>query len=223
MDTPRLRADEHTVDVRLGTFTLEAALGVPRHAAGLVILVGAGDQPSQPYRLLATAFRQGGLGTLLLNLLTPAEAAAARRSLDQQPDPAFLAERLQNAADWAASHADTRRLGRGYFGGGPAAPAALVAAARRPDQVRAIVTSGSRPDLAGDVLPHVQAPTLMLVGDQDLPTLGLHQFAFEQLTSEKRIDVLPGVSHVLEASGGLDIAARRAREWFLAHLQPPVG
>jgi dienelactone hydrolase len=133
-------------------------------------------------------------------------------------DIELLAERLVDATNWLAQFPDTRHLRIGYFGASTGAAAALVAAAVRPDAVGAIVSRGGRPDLAGAALPHVQAPTLLIVGGNDGQVIELNRTALAQMRSEKQLVIVPGATHLFEEPGSLDEVARLARDWFHRHL-----
>ena len=214
------KIDERPVDVRVGNFTLEGQLAVPRDALGVVLFAhGSGSSRHSPRnRAVAEMLQAGGLATLLMDLLTPSEEATDQRTAELRFDIGLLAERLVGATDWLGHLPDTRRLNIGYFGASTGVAAALVAAAERPVQVRAIVSRGGRPDLAGDALARVQAPTLLLVGGDDVPVIGLNQFALEQLGSRARLDIIPEAGHLFEEPGKLEAVASRARDWFEEHL-----
>ena len=212
--------DERTIDVRVANFTLEGALAVPRGASGLVLFVhGSGSSRFSPRnRFVAAVLREAGLATLLMDLLTPAEDAMDQRTADYRYDIAMLASRVVDATDWLSYFPDTRRLPLGYFGASTGAAAALLAAVERPEMVKAVVSRGGRPDLAGPVLGQVRAPTLLLVGADDGPVVDLNRDALTQLPGEKRFDLIPNASHLFEEPGALELVAVRAREWFEQHL-----
>jgi putative phosphoribosyl transferase len=215
-----VRVDEQLVDVRVGTFTLEGQLVVPRNAQALVVFAyDTGNSRHSPRNQAVTESMHGAaLGTLSLDLLTPNEAAIDRRTGDLRHDVGLLAERLVAAVDWLAGYPPTRRLDVGLLGDGVGAAAALVAAADRPESIKAIVCRSGRPDLAGPAIQRVQAPVLFLVGGDDIPTIGLNQFAYDQLTAPKKLDIISGASHKFQEPGKLESAARRARDWFEEHL-----
>ena len=166
-----------------GPVELEGTLGIPTGAVGLVLFAhGSGSSRHSPRnRAVAEALRREGLGTLLLDLLTPEEEAVDRRTVHLRFDIGLLADRLVHTLDWLRQQSNTRHLRIGLFGASTGAAAALVAAAERPDAVHAVVSRGGRPDLAGPSLPQVQAPTLLLVGGYDEPVLELNRKALEQL------------------------------------------
>jgi pimeloyl-ACP methyl ester carboxylesterase len=223
VSTP-LTSDERAIDVRLGRFTLEGSFNRPRGAAGLVIWAEAGGHGLGPRRRIVTdVLHNAALATITINLLTPAEAAVDQRSGELRQDIDLLAARLIEATDWTEQFPDTCALATGYLAVDAVAAAALTAAAARPNRIGAVVSGGGRPDLAGEeVLSQVQAPTLLLVGDRDVPAIGLNEYALEMLPGKKRLDVLPGASQLLEGAGPLETVARRAREWFTAHLPRPA-
>ncbi|WP_119301949.1 dienelactone hydrolase family protein [Dongia deserti] len=202
--------------VEIGTLGLQALLGVPNDASGLVIFAhGSGSGRLSPRNNhVAAALRKAGLATLLLDLLTPSE------ELDRADvfDIPLLASRLNLATEWASQHPDAKALRVGYFGASTGAGAALVGAAKTPDQVRAVVSRGGRPDLAGDALPRVRAPTLLIVGSLDEPVIGLNRRAQARLTCKTELAIVPGASHLFEEPGTLDIVVQHATRWFRNHL-----
>jgi len=150
--------------------------------------------------------------------LTPDEEAIDLRTGQIRFDIGLLAERLVGITDWLAENHDTRQLRVGYFGASTGAAAALVAAAERPNVVHAVVSRGGRPDLAGPALGQVSAPTLLIVGGNDLQVIDLNRWAFGQLRCEKKLVIVPGATHLFEEPGTLDEVARLAREWFVSYL-----
>jgi dienelactone hydrolase len=155
---------------------------------------------------------------LLIDLLTPKEEAIDLQTAHLRFDIALLAQRLVAATDWLAKNARTQHLPIGYFGASTGAPAALVAAADRAAKVGAVVSRGGRPHLAGTALSRVRAPTLLIVGGNDVEVIELNQAALAQLHCEKRLVIIPGATHLFEEPGTLDEVARLAREWFQRHL-----
>ena len=234
MDRNSPSGDERLVQVAAGGVTLEGTLGLPEGARGTsaprgtsalrgVVLFahGSGSSRHSPRnRAVAGALRAGRLATLLIDLLTGEEEAADRRTMHLRFDIGLLAERLVGATDWLAQEPDTRDLRVGYFGASTGAGAALVAAAERPDAVGAVVSRGGRPDLAGSALPRVRAPTLLIVGGDDVPVLGMNREALARLRAEKQLEIVPGATHLFEEPGALDVVARLARDWFVRHLAP---
>jgi dienelactone hydrolase len=153
-----------------------------------------------------------------MDLLTQREEAVDQLTAQLRFDIRLLAERLVAATDWLAQQPETRELGLGYFGASTGAAAALIAAAERADIVRAVVSRGGRPDLAGDALARVRAPTLLIVGGRDEVVIELNKAALQQLRTEKRLEIVPGATHLFEEPGTLEQVARLARDWFLRHL-----
>ena len=155
---------------------------------------------------------------MLIDLLTPEEEEVDLRTRHLRFNIGLLAERLVGATDWLRRSPETQHLRIGYFGASTGAGAALVAAAERPEDVGAVVSRGGRPDLAGPALPRVAAPTLLIVGGNDLPVIGMNREAMEQLRVEKRFEIVPGATHLFEEPGALEEVARLAAGWFVRHL-----
>jgi dienelactone hydrolase len=162
--------------------------------------------------------REGGLATVLMDLLTREEEAIDARTAHLRFDIAFLARRLVAATDWLQTRAETRGLALGYFGASTGAAAALMAATERPEAVRAIVSRGGRPDLAGPALTRVKAPTLLIVGSLDHPVIRMNREALTHVTAEAQLEIVPGATHLFEEPGTLDEVARLARAWFARWL-----
>ncbi|HEY1378234.1 MAG TPA: dienelactone hydrolase family protein [Gemmataceae bacterium] len=214
-------AVEHPVRVRTGPVELDGTLAVPQSAAGVVVFAhGSGSGRHSPRnRFVARVLREAGLGTLLIDLLTAAEEAVDVRTAHLRFDIGLLAERVVGATDWLAGVEATAALPVGCFGASTGAGAALVAAAQRPERVRAVVSRGGRPDLAAEYLPRVQAPTLLIVGGDDEPVIGLNRQALDRLGSkEKGLHIVPGATHLFEEPGALEEVARLAADWFARHL-----
>jgi len=211
---------EAVVGVGAGAVTLEGNLNLPDGAQGIVLFAhGSGSSRHSPRnRYVAAVLQQAGLATLLVDLLTPAEEAVDLRTAHLRFDIELLAERLVGATDWLASQPETQNLRVGYFGASTGGGAALVAAARRPERVDAVVSRGGRPDLAGAALPHVEAPTLLIVGGHDYPVIDMNRAALAELRCEKRLEIVPGATHLFEEPGALEEVARLARDWFVSHL-----
>jgi len=208
--------------VQLPPLGLEGMLTLPAGAAGLVLFAhGSGSSRLSPRNTyVARALQTAGLGTLLFDLLSDAEADDRRRVFDIP----LLAERLLAAAQWAEHRTRGERLPIGFFGASTGAAAALVAAARAPMPVGAVVSRGGRPDLAGESLPEVRAPTLLIVGGDDTDVLALNREALAELTCEKALEIVPGASHLFEEPGALDWVIDLARSWFTRHLiRPEAG
>ena len=200
--------------------TLEGDLTIPEGAAGIVLFAhGSGSSRFSPRnRAVASELQAGGLATLLLDLLTVEEEQAEAATRHLRFNIELLATRLGAATDWIGRRADTRALPIGYFGASTGAAAALVAASHRRHIIRAIVSRGGRPDLAGEALGTVQAATLLIVGGLDTQVVALNQEAFRRLRCMKRIDIVPGATHLFEEPGALESVSRLARQWFDEYL-----
>jgi putative phosphoribosyl transferase len=212
---------EVEVAVRIPPVGLEGDLVIPPEAPGIVVFAhGSGSsRHSSRNRRVAGELQRGGLATLLMDLLTEPEEDIDVRTRHLRFDIGMLADRLLQAADWLQAQDETSRLKFGFFGASTGGGAALVAAARRPDLIAAVVSRGGRPDLAGpDHLARVQCPTLLLVGSRDEPVIEMNESAMRQMRAECRLEIVPGATHLFEEPGTLDHVARRATEWFGQHL-----
>jgi len=208
------------VHVTAGPIALEGNLAIPDGAHGIVLFAhGSGSSRHSPRnRFVASELQGRGLATLLIDLLTAEEEQVDMRTGHLRFDIGMLAHRLVVTTDWLANQAQTEQLKLGYFGASTGAAAALVAAAERPKRVAAVVSRGGRPDLAGPALPNVAAPTLLIVGGDDGPVIGLNRQAYARLHVEKRLEIVPGASHLFEEPGTLEEVARLAGEWFERYL-----
>jgi putative phosphoribosyl transferase len=213
------------VRIAVGPVTLNGDLDVPEGAQGVVLFAhGSGSSRHSPRnRFVAGALQEGGLATLLIDLLTEEEEHREQFTRHLRFDIGMLAERLVDVTEWLAEQPQTRELKVGYFGASTGAGAALVAAAQRPRSVGAVVSRGGRPDLAGDALPVVQAPTLLIVGGADVQVIPLNREASDRLRCEKRLEIIPGATHLFEEPGALEEVARLARQWFARYLVPGVA
>jgi putative phosphoribosyl transferase len=202
--------------IRTGVVGLEADLAVPRDATGVVVFAhGSGSSRLSPRnRMVASRLQQAGLGTLLFDLLTPAEDAVYSNRFDIP----LLASRLLTATSWLREQPGLENVGVGYFGASTGAAAALVAAAELDGTISAVVSRGGRPDLAGDSLPRVTAPVLLIVGGDDPVVIEMNRDAFARLGVEKRLDIVPGATHLFEEPGTLEQVAELATGWFAEHL-----
>jgi putative phosphoribosyl transferase len=211
------------VRIPSGGARVDGDLAVPEGARGLVVFAhGSGSsRHSGRNRHVAGMLREGGLGTLLMDLLTPDEEAVDVVTREHRFDIPLLGRRLVDALDWIPS-SPAAGLPVGLFGASTGAAAALVAAAARPRAVAAVVSRGGRPDLAGAALPQVTAPTLLIVGSEDREVLALNRSALARLGAHGELTVVPGATHLFEEPGALDAVAGLARDWFLRHL-PGVG
>lgn len=204
------------VAVELDDVTVGGTLTLPECVFGLVVFAhGSGSSRFSPRnRQVAGVLHDAGLGTLLIDLLTEREEVIDLRTAELRFDIPLLARRVTGAVDWAAK----RELPIGLFGASTGAAAALVAAAERPELVEGVVSRGGRPDLAGEALSRVEAPTLLIVGGDDRVVLDLNRRAMARMTTETRLEVVPGASHLFEEPGALDEVSRLARDWFLEKL-----
>jgi dienelactone hydrolase len=211
---------ERTVSFLADGVELEGTLGIPESARGVVLFAhGSGSSRFSPRnRYVARVFRDSGLATLLIDLLSRDEERIDEITRELRFDIAMLASRLEAAIDWLRAEPVTRDLPVGLFGASTGAAAALVAAAARPDRVGAVVSRGGRPDLANDALPSVHAPTLLIVGGRDELVIGLNQKARAAMRTDVRLEIVPGATHLFEEPGTLERVAELARDWFLAHL-----
>ena len=208
--------EERTVHVAAGRQALEGDLSVPAHARGVVLFAhGSGSSRfSARNKHVAAVLQEHGFATLLLDLLTPNEEQLDQLSGEYRFDIGRLAERLIGAAAWLAAEDSTAGLALSIFGASTGGGAALVAAAELPERVAAVVSRGGRPDLAGDALERVVAPTLLIVGGNDEVVLELNRAALAKLRATARLEVIPGATHLFEEPGTLDEVARHAVAWF---------
>ncbi|GIM91062.1 dienelactone hydrolase family protein [Paractinoplanes toevensis] len=200
---------------------LEGDLNLPGGAHGVVVFAhGSGSSRHSPRnRHIADELARRGLGTLLVDLLSPAEEVDEARSHHLRFDIGLLADRLIGLVDWLGERPETRMLPVGLFGASTGAAAALVAAAARPDQVHAVVSRGGRPDLAGPAIIEVRAPTLFVVGAKDVAVLDLNEQARETMTVTAELRIVPDATHLFEEPGALAVVAEEAGTWFAAHLR----
>jgi putative phosphoribosyl transferase len=213
---------EESVRVNVDSISLEGDLVMPAGTTGIVLFAhGSGSGRHSPRnRFVARQLQTAGVGTLLLDLLTGDEEASDARTGHLRFDINLLADRLGGTTAWLANDPRTKGLAIGYFGASTGAGAALVSAARRPEQIDAVVSRGGRPDLAGPALPAVQAPTLLIVGGDDTPVIPLNEHALSRLGSRtKKLVIVPGASHLFEEPGALEEVARLAAEWFARYLR----
>lgn len=201
---------------------LEGDLVIPENATAVIAFAhGSGSsRHSKRNQYVARVLQQGGLATLLFDLLTAAEERVDNVTAELRFDIPLLARRLSEATAWLRKNKDTRDLLIGYFGASTGAAAALVAAAERRGEVFAVVSRGGRPDLAGAALPLVKASTLLIVGGEDTPVIAMNQDALRQLRmEEKKLEIVPGATHLFEEPGTLEKVAILARDWFKRELR----
>ena len=208
------------VHIAVNGLRLEGDLGVTEGARGVIVFAhGSGSSRFSPRnRFVATVLNSAKLATMLVDLLTSEEERVDDRTARLRFDIGLLAERVTAVTDWVTSDPRTRGLPIGYFGASTGAAAALVAAAERANTVRAVVSRGGRPDLAGPALPHVRAPTLLVVGGEDDLVIELNREAMRDLRCEKRMVIVPRATHLFEEPGALENVSRLAREWFETYL-----
>jgi putative phosphoribosyl transferase len=206
--------------IAIGDVRLEGELEIPEGAAAIVAFAhGSGSNRLSPRnREVAGMLHEAGMATLLFDLLTEREAEADAFNRQYRFDIPLLAERLLGATDWLTGQPRTRDLPLGYFGASTGAAAALVAAAERPQRVRASVSRGGRPDLAHEALRRVRTPTLLIVGSQDTPVIELNRQALAQIKAPRRFELVPGASHLFEEPGTLEDVAHLAQRWFAEYL-----
>ncbi|MFL6545159.1 MAG: dienelactone hydrolase family protein [Candidatus Udaeobacter sp.] len=210
------------VQIPAGRAVLAGNLAIPDGAVALVLFAhGSGSSRHSPRnQFVARTLKDAGLATLLFDLLTPEEEAIDMRTGDLRFNIGLLAERLVHATNWAKQQDETRDLRTGYFGSSTGGAAALVAAVDIPQDVDAIVSRGGRPDLAGDALPKVQAPSLLIVGGNDDIVIELNEMARDQMRCEVKLEIVPGATHLFEEPGALEKVAKLASDWFVSHIGP---
>jgi putative phosphoribosyl transferase len=210
------------VRIPVGTVAVDGDLDVPYAATGVVLFAhGSGSSRLSPRnRYVAEVLEQARLATLLLDLLTPEEEAIDKQTAQLRFDIGLLAKRLVLAADWLRKHEETADLPIACFGASTGAAAALIAAVERAGVVHAVVSRGGRPDLAADALDRVDVPTLLIVGELDSQVLELNEQALRRLgAAVKRLEIVPGATHLFTEPGALEQVAQLARGWFVDHLQ----
>jgi pimeloyl-ACP methyl ester carboxylesterase len=219
------------IDIPVGDVGLAGILTVPPRARGVVVFAhGSGSGRFSPRNTaVADVLVQAGFGTLLVDLLTAEEEAEDLITARLRFDIRLLADRVIGAIDWLDADAvvgdlppSLRHLPIGCFGASTGAAAALIAAAERPDRVAAVVSRGGRPDLAGDALRRVTAPTLLIVGGRDVDVIRLNRQAQSLLAGESRLEIVPGAGHLFEEPGALERVAELTRDWFERHLVAPA-
>ncbi|MDQ2669669.1 MAG: dienelactone hydrolase family protein [Gemmatimonadota bacterium] len=212
------------IRIPLDGVTLDGTLTIPPDARGLVLFAhGSGSSRHSPRnRYVAATLQERGFGTLLMDLLTAEEEQVDQVTRHLRFDVHLLADRLASAAHWAEDAPETAPLPVGYFGASTGAAAALVAAAREPSRVFAVVSRGGRPDLAGDALTAVRAPTLLIVGGRDEVVIQLNQEAQARMRAETALEIVPGATHLFEETGALEEVAALAAAWFETNVRSAV-
>jgi len=213
------------VRIPAGRAMLDGNLTLVDQKKALVLFAhGSGSSRHSPRnQFVARTLNEAGLATLLFDLLTPEEESVDLYTREHRFNIGLLAERLVHATKWAKQQKQTADLRVGYFGSSTGGGAALVAAAELPDEVGPVVSRGGRPDLAGDALPKVKAPTLLIVGGEDHVVIELNEQARAQMKCECKIEIVPGATHLFEEPGALEHVAKLASDWFLLHAAGTVG
>jgi dienelactone hydrolase len=213
--------DAESIVIPVAGGQIEADLRVPDGATGLVIFAhGSGSSRfSSRNRSVAEALRSNGFGTLLLDLLTREEDSVDVHTREHRFDIELLGRRVLSATDWTQDRSDLRQLPIGYFGASTGAAAALIGAAARPHVIRAVVSRGGRPDMAEEALPRVMAPTLLIVGGDDEPVIGMNRDAMRKMQTVVELEIIPGATHLFEEAGTLEQVMNLAIGWFRRHLR----
>ncbi len=212
--------EERSIRIQAHGVEIRGDLVVPDGARAIVVFAhGSGSSRHSPRnRYVAQGLHEGGIATLLIDLLTEEEERVDERTRQHRFDIDLLARRLEAALDWVYEQPDLSALPAGLFGASTGAGAALIAAAHRPDRVGAVVSRGGRPDLAGDALDDVRAATLLIVGERDPVVIDLNEQAFRRLPESAELEIVPAASHLFEEEGALEVVIRSARDWFEANL-----
>ena len=219
------KIEMNEVRIPAGRVTLDGNLTTIDGATAIVLFVhGSGSSRHSPRnQFVARTLNNAGLATLLFDLLTPEEDAIDARTAELRFNIELLGERLVHATNWAKQQEQTLNLRIGYFGSSTGGGAALVAAAELPQDAGAVVSRGGRPDLAGEALPKVQAPTLLIVGGRDDIVIELNEQARDRMRCEVKLQIVPGATHLFEEPGALERVAELASDWFLLHAAGSAG
>jgi len=206
--------------IPVGREEIQGDLRIPENSTAMVAFAhGSGSSRHSPRnKYVADVLNTAGIGTLLMDLLTPNEELLDFQSGEHRFDITLLAERLSTVTTWLRSQSTTQRLHTGYFGSSTGAAAAIVAAAKHRVVIEAVVSRGGRPDLAGDSLTSVPCPTLLIVGGNDRSVIELNRQAATQLKAEHRLEIIPNAGHLFEEPGALEQVAGLAARWFEKHL-----
>jgi putative phosphoribosyl transferase len=212
---------ESVLKIPVGNVEVEGNMFLPEQAQGLVVFAhGSGSSRFSPRnQYVAKEINKANIGTLLFDLLTPGEEEEDELTGEYRFDIALLAQRLIGVTQWLKNDPSTQNYKLGYFGASTGAAAALIAAAKLPEAVSVVVSRGGRPDLAGEYLSQVQAPTLLLVGGWDDEVIELNKQAQQQMTNENKLVVIPSATHLFEEPGKLEEVARFATDWFQRFLK----
>jgi dienelactone hydrolase len=208
------------VQIHAGRAVLHGNLNIPENASALVLFAhGSGSSRHSPRnQFVSRTLNEAGLATLLFDLLTPEEEAIDMQTREHRFNIELLAMRLGHSTKWAKQQEQTSNLGLGYFGSSTGGAAALMAAMDAPQNVDAVVSRGGRPDLAGEALPKVKAPTLLIVGGNDDVVIELNEQARDRMHCEVKLEIIPGATHLFEEPGALEKVAQLASQWFSRHL-----
>ena len=208
------------VQIQAGREVLLGNLHLPENASALVLFAhGSGSSRHSPRnQFVARTLNEARLATLLFDLLTPEEEAIDMQTREHRFNIGLLAVRLGHATKWAKQQEQTSNLGLGYFGSSTGAAAALMAAVGAPQNVDAVVSRGGRPDFAGEALPKVKAPTLLIVGGNDDIVIELNEQARDKMRCEAKLEIIPGATHLFEEPGALEKVAQLASDWFVLHF-----
>jgi pimeloyl-ACP methyl ester carboxylesterase len=219
-EAPPPKVPAREIEIHVGSHTLHGLLNMPDRPRGLVMFIhGSGSsRHSLRNQQVALGLQQGNLATFLFDLLTPPEESFDLQTATFRFDIPFLTRRVLEVTDWVLEQPELSQLPIGYFGASTGAAAGLAAAATRPAAVDAIVSRGGRPDLAGESLPIVESPTLLIVGGNDPETLKLNEQAVVQMRCEREMRIIPGATHLFEELGALDRVTHLARGWFRRYL-----
>jgi dienelactone hydrolase len=220
MSKSREKVQNQPVLIKVDSLSLEGNLSIPEGAKAIVLFAhGSGSSRFSPRNnYVASILQRSHLATLLFDLLSPEEEEIDLRTRHLRFDIKLLAERLVGATDWLKQNSRLGNFPIGYFGASTGGGAALVAAVQRPQDVGAVVSRGGRPDLAGAALGFVRSPTLLIVGGNDLPVIALNEDAFRQIKAPKKLEIVPGATHLFEEAGALERVAILASQWFQQYL-----
>jgi len=213
--------EENAVRIPVDKTTIEGNLVMPPHAKGVVLFAhGSGSGRFSPRnQYVAKVLNQAGIATLLIDLLTKQEEEEDLQTGQFRFDINLLAQRLIGATEWLRKNPRTKNLAFGYFGASTGAAAALISAAKLPEGIKAVVSRGGRPDLAWDYIPNVKAPTLFIVGGNDTVVIDLNKKALKNFSAQKKLEIVPGASHLFEETGKLEEVAKLAASWFSKYLR----
>ena len=213
------RAPERDITIGTSAGNIHGTLAIPEGATGIVVFAhGSGSSRHSPRnREVAAALQEAGFATFLFDLLTAQEDAVDQRTREYRFNIPLLGTRLVTVTDWLHEQPETADLGIGYFGASTGAAAALIAASKRHD-TKAVVSRGGRPDLAGEALDHVTAPTLLIVGESDEQVIGMNERAKTHLTGVSELVRVPGATHLFEEPGTMEQVIAHATRWFRTHL-----